>query len=139
MEVLMAKVTFILGLCGSGKTYLSEQLKKQTGADVFENLFEDGSNLSALIQRLKEGKDCIIDEVRLCLSTYRDAIMQHLSQIAGLETYWICYENDLESANWNVMHRKNKGDPEGHLEINLRLHPHYDHPANAAIIPIQRI
>jgi hypothetical protein len=135
----MAKVTFILGLCGSGKTYLSEQLKKQTGADVFENLFENGGGLSALVQCLKEGKDCIIDEVRLCLPAYRDAIMQQLSQITGLETQWICYENDLESANWNVMHRKNKGDPEGHLEINLRLHPHYDHPTNAEIIPIQRI
>lgn len=135
----MAKVTFILGLCGSGKTYLSQKLKEQTGADVFENLFENGSSLSALIQCLKEGKDCIIDEVRLCLPTYQNAIMQHLSQIAGLEAHWICYENDLESANWNVIHRKNKGDPEGHLEINLRLHPHYNHPANAAIIPIQRI
>jgi predicted ATPase len=54
---LLAKVTFILGLCGSGKTYLPEKLKKQTGADVFENLFENGISLSALIQCLKEGKD----------------------------------------------------------------------------------
>jgi len=27
----LAKVTFILGLYGSGKTYLSEKMKKQTG------------------------------------------------------------------------------------------------------------
>jgi hypothetical protein len=135
----MAKVTFILGLCGSGKTYLAEQLGKQTGAEVFDNLLADGSKLPALIQCLKDGKDCIIDEVRLCLPTYRDGIIQHLSQITGLETRWICYENDLESANWNVMQRKNKGDPEGHLEINLRLHPHYDYPPDAEIIPIQRI
>jgi hypothetical protein len=135
----MAKVIFILGLCGSGKTYLSEQLREQTGAEVFDNLLADGSGLPALIQCLKDGKDCIVDEVRLCLPTYRDGIMKHLSQITGLETHWICYENDLESANWNVMHRKNKGDPEGHLEINLRLHPHYDHPPDAEIIPIQRI
>ena len=39
------------------KTYLSEKLKKQTRGDVLENLFENGSSLSALIQCLKEGKD----------------------------------------------------------------------------------
>ena len=135
----MAKVTFILGLCGSGKTSLAQQLKKETGAQVFENLLSDGGSLPALLACLREGRDCIVDEVRLCLPMYRDGIVQHLSRITDLETHWICYENDLESANWNVIHRKDKGDPEGHLDINLRLHPNYEYPSNAEIIPIQRI
>jgi hypothetical protein len=135
----MAQVTFILGLCGSGKTYLSQQLRKETGAEVFENVLADGSRLPALVECLREGKDCIVDEVRFCLPAYREQILQYLSGITGLAMHWICYENDLESANWNVMHRKDKGDPEGHLDINLRMHPHYEYPANATIIPIQRI
>ena len=135
----MATCTFIVGLCGSGKTYLSQQLKKATGAEVFENLLADGGNFPALIECLKEGKDCIVDEVRLCLADYRDQIIQYIAQVADVTTRWICYENDLESANWNVIHRKNKADPEGHLDINLRLHPHYEYPANAEILPIQRI
>ena len=135
----MAKITFILGLCGSGKTHLSEQLKKETGAEVFENLLTGGRSLPGLIQCLKDGKDCIVDEVRFCLPVYRHEIIQSLSEIAGIRIDWICYENDLESANWNVIHRTNKGDTEGHLDINLRLHPHYDYPAGAKIIPIQRI
>jgi deoxyadenosine/deoxycytidine kinase len=57
----MAKVTFILGLCGSGKTYLAEQLKNETGAEVFENLLSDGSRLPALVECLRDGKDCIVD------------------------------------------------------------------------------
>jgi hypothetical protein len=73
------------------------------------------------------------------LPSYRDEIVQQLSQVSGVEINWICYENDLESANWNVIHRKDKEDPPGHLEINLRLHPHYEYPADAKIIPIQRI
>jgi hypothetical protein len=135
----MAKLTFILGLSGSGKTHLAEQLKKQTGAEVFENLLSDASNLAGLLECLRNGKDCIVDEVRFCLPVYRDQILQSLSQITELKVDWICYENDLESANWNVIHRKNKGDPEGHLEINLRLHSQYEYPANAEIIPIRRI
>ena len=135
----MATCTFIVGLCGSGKTYLSQQLKKATGAEVFENLLADGGNFPALIECLKEGKDCIVDEVRLCLADYRNQIIQYIAQVADVRTRWICYENDLESANRNVIHRKNKADPEGHLDINLRLHPHYESPANAEILPIQRI
>jgi GTPase SAR1 family protein len=135
----MAKITFILGLSGSGKTYLSERLKKETGAEVFNNLLADASGLNALIESLRDGKDCIVDEVRFCLPAYREQILQSLSQITSLDMRWICYENDLETANWNVIHRTNKGDPEGHLDINLRLHPHYTYPANAEIVPIQRI
>jgi len=135
----MAKITFILGLSGSGKTYLSERLKKETGAEVFTNLLVDDSGLTALIESLRNGKDCIVDEVRFCLPAYREQILQSLSQITDLEMRWICYENDLETANWNVIHRTNKGDPEGHLDLNLRLHPHYTYPANAEIVQIQRI
>ena len=135
----MAKITFIIGLCGSGKTYLSERLKKETGAEVFTNLLADESGPTALIESLRNGKDCIVDEVRFCLPAYRAQILQSLAQITGLDMRWICYENDLETANWNVIHRTNKGDPEGHLDINLRLHPHYTYPADAEIIPIQRI
>jgi hypothetical protein len=135
----MPKVTFILGLSGSGKTHLSEQLKMETGAEIFANLLSDDSGLSALIECLRHGEDGIVDEVRFCLPAYREQIIQSLVQIGDLEIRWICYENDLETANWNVIHRTNKGDAEGHLDINLRLHPHYTYPANAEIIPIQRI
>jgi len=135
----MAKITFILGLSGSGKTYLSERLKKETGAEVFTNLLSDDSSLTALVESLRDGKDCIVDEVRFCLAAYREQILKSLAQITSLDMRWICYENDLETANWNVIHRTNKGDPEGHLDINLRLHPHYTYPANAEIVPIQRI
>jgi hypothetical protein len=135
----MATLTFILGLSGSGKTYLSERLEKETGAEVFTNLLADDRALTALMKSLHDGKDCIIDEVRFCLPAYREQILQSLSQLTGLAMRWICFENDLATANWNVIHRTNKGDPEGHLAINLRLHPHYTYPANAEIVPIHRI
>ena len=52
----MAKITFILGLSGSGKTYLSERLKRKTGAQVSTNLLADDSGLTALIESLRDGK-----------------------------------------------------------------------------------
>ena len=135
----MAKITFIVGLSGSGKTEMSERLKKETGGEVFTNLLADDSGLGVLIELLRDGKDCIIDEVRFCLPAYPEQILQSLSHIAGLDMRWICYETDLETPNWNVIHRTNKGDPTGHLDLNLRLHPHYTYPPNAEIVPIQRI
>jgi deoxyadenosine/deoxycytidine kinase len=135
----MAKLIFILGLSGSGKTHLSESLKKETGAKVFTNLLAEDSQLSALIESLREGQDCIIDEVRFCLPAYREQILQPLSQITDLDMRWICYENDLETANWNVIHRTDKGDPAAHLDLNLRLHPHYTYPVGAEIVSIHKI
>ena len=72
----MAKLTFILGLSGSGKTHLSERLKAETGAEVFTNLLADDSGLTALMKSLRDGKDCIVDEVRFCLPAYREEILR---------------------------------------------------------------
>lgn len=134
----MAKVTFLLGLGGSGKTPLSEQLKAETGAEVFESLIHN-KTCPALIQCLREGKDCIVEEIMYCIPSYRDQIMQCLSQVTGLQVQWICFENDLGSANWNVTHRTYKGDPEGHRQFNEQVHPHYVYPEGAEIRPITRI
>jgi len=131
-------VTFILGLCGSGKTHLSEELALQSGADIFESLV--GNNAFAeLSQRLASGMDCIVEEICFCIPSWRDEILQILSQIEGLEVRWICFENDLDSANWNVDRRTNKADAETHNRINQQLHPHYVYPNGADIRPIHRI
>jgi len=135
----MANVTIILGLCGSGKTYLAEKLTAETGAMLFENLLSDASNFPGVLECLRNGKDCIIDEVQFCIPANQSALTQMFSEFAGLTVKWICYENDIESANWNVLLRKNKGDPEGHLDINRRLAPLYKYPVGAEVIPIQRI
>ena len=70
----MPKVTFLLGLCGSGKTYWSERLRETTGAKVLESLLHNNASV-ALIQRLKDGKDCIVEEFKYCIPEYRDEIL----------------------------------------------------------------
>jgi hypothetical protein len=136
----MAKLTFLLGLCGSGKTYIAERLATQTGAKLFTDFLQDqNKNFPMLVQNLCSGNDCIIDEWKYSIPRFRDKILADLVNVPDLELEWICFENDNASADWNVRHRKNKGDVEGHLRINEFLSDVYQWPEQAQILKITRI
>jgi hypothetical protein len=136
----MAKLTFLLGLCGSGKTYIAERLATQTGAKLFTDFLQDqNKNFPMLVQNLCSGNDCIIDEWKYSIPRFRDKILADLINVPDLELEWICFENDHASADWNVRHRKNKGDVEGHLRINEFLSDVYQWPEQAQILKITRI
>jgi hypothetical protein len=136
----MAKLTFLLGLCGSGKTYIAERLATQTGAKLFTDFLQDqNKNFPILLQNLSSGNDCIIDEWKYSIPRFRDKILADLVNVPDLELEWICFENDRASADWNVRQRKNKGDVEGHLRINEFLSDVYQWPEQAQILKITRI
>ena len=136
----MAKLTFLLGLCGSGKTYIAERLATQTGAKLFTDFLQDqNKNFPMLVQNLSSGNDCIIDEWKYSIPRFRDKILADLVNVPDLELEWICFENDRASADWNFRHRKNKGDVEGHLRINEFLSDVYQWPEQAQILKITRI
>ena len=136
----MAKLTFLLGLCGSGKTYIAERLATQTGAKLFTDFLQDqNKNFPMLVQNLCSGNDCIIDEWKYSIPRFRDKILADLVNVPDLELEWICFENDRASADWNVRQRKNKGDIEGHLRINEFLSDVYQWPEQAQILKITRI
>ena len=137
----MAKITFIIGLCGSGKTYLSDQLSMATGVEVFESLVEkQDTDIPKLLQCLRDGQDCVVEEISFCTADTRGLMMRQISQhVPECEVEWMCYENDLESANWNVTHRINKGEIERHIEINGRVHQSYSYPDGCTLLPITRI
>jgi len=137
----MAKVTFFIGLCGSGKTYWSDQLVKTTGAEAFESLIEkQQTDIPWLFQCLNDGQDCVVEEISFCMADNRNIILQQTSQhVPDVETEWKCIENDLEAANWNVTHRTNKGEVERHIEINSRVHQSYPYPDGCTPLPITRI
>jgi len=138
----MSKVTFLLGLAGSGKSYLAEKLKRDTGAEIFEGTEsrENYEMLPAMVQRLKGGNDCVVEEIAYCLPQHRERVVAYLTtNVPNIEIKWICFENNIESANWNVQHRKNKGDIAGHLQINQKWHNLYQYPDGAAVTQITRI
>ena len=140
----MAKVTFVLGLCGAGKTFLANQLKSETGAEIFEGIVgaHNPTGLRDMLDRLRQGMDCVVEEIAYCCAHSRETIVKILrSQVPGVEIEWICLENDLESANWNVTHRDEveKQNIQGHIDINRKYHCLYTYPDGATIKPIIRI
>ena len=138
----MAKITFIIGLCGSGKTHYSEVLRQKTGTKIFEGIGKDirgNTKWSEIISHLKAGEDCIIEEMNFCSQDPRDEIIKYILENAPeTKIKWVCFENDLESANWNVRLRPNK-PIDGHLKINEQLHRDYTYQSGVEIIPITRI
>jgi hypothetical protein len=133
------KATIIIGLCGSGKTYLADQRHSETGARVFEGIVEKKQE-PEVSRWLASGSDCIVEEISYCLPWFRNDFIDMLRQeIPEAEIEWICLENDLESANWNVRHRTNKGEIEKHIKINARVAARYTYPDGCRPLAIKRI
>jgi hypothetical protein len=132
----MSKALVVLGLCGSGKSHLIEA----RGLRLFDGLIGTPSILDDAIAWLRSGQDCGIEEIHYCVPSYREEFERRLrAEVPGVEIEWVCFANDLDAANWNVTHRKNKADAETHRGINGRLHPQYVCQAGVRILPIHRV
>jgi hypothetical protein len=139
----MRHVTFILGLAGSGKSHVAGEICSRTGAAFFEGLYGSGKNAltkATMLLYVAAGGDCVVEEIAYCLPSNREAIVADLmAAIPGVQIEWNCFENDLKSANWNVKHRRNKADPDGHLRINHAYHGLYVYPDGINPRPITRV
>jgi hypothetical protein len=138
----VVRVTFVLGLAGSGKSYVAEQLRLATGAIVFDGLLgpDHQDVLGRLMAALAAGKDCVVEEIALCRRQNRDVVAAHLrSELPNVEMAWICFENNPDDANWNVTNRLNKREVENHLYINRQVNPNYTYPEGAEIKKICRV
>jgi len=134
----MARLTMILGLCGSGKSWLAERLGEQTGALLFDEPI-GRNHETEIVQHLRAGRNCVVEEFFYCVESHRSKFVRLASAIPGVEIEFICYENDLEAANWNVRRRRNKGRVQEHLDLNNSVSPHYTYPDNSVRRPIFRI
>jgi hypothetical protein len=135
----MATVTFILGYCGSGKTHLADEMVRDRGVVKFdEGFLNDPGQHAALIDALKQGRDCVVIEIEYCVPSSRDAIVAELKRaVPNVVVEVIYFEADLAKANANCWRRKNKEDPEGHIWINsVRIGQRYTIPPGAAVLKI---
>lgn len=129
----MATVTFILGLCGSGKTWLADRIAAIRKFD--EGFLSDQAQHGALIESLKAGNDCVVVEVAYCKEEARQQIVSEIAEaVSNAKVNWLCIENDLYRANKNCRERTNKGDPEGHVSINRNLSQSYTYPDGGVIL-----
>lgn len=134
----MSKVCFIVGLAGSGKTHTATQMAWFRHFD--ENFANSLTDHQELIQLLLEGKDCAVSELQMMFAPYRAQIENWLREkVPGIEIQYVCFENNLEAANQNCEFRTNKGDPEGHKNLNRRCSPSYTIPDGAKVLSIYRI
>jgi len=132
---MMATVTFILGLCGAGKSWLAS--RAAVGAKFDEGFLDDASQHDALIASLRSGNDAVVVEIAYCVEEARIAIVRELERaVPGVSIRWVCFENDLVVANKNCRERMNKGDAEGHVAINERVSPWYTYPKDALVLPM---
>ena len=129
----MATATFILGLCGAGKTWLADRFV--AGAKFDEGFLTDPAQHDALIAALRSGRDCVVVEIAYCQEGARQQIVCELTKaVPDVAINWLCIENDLYRANKNCRERTNKGDPDGHVAINRRLSPVYTYPDGGVIL-----
>ena len=130
----MTTVTFILGLCGSGKTWLADRIV----ADVkFDEGFLDNKDQQhdALIKALHAGQDCVVVEIQYCREDDRKKIVEKIRNIVpNVYINWLCIENDLHRANKNCYERTNKGDPTKHVNINRQLSSVYKYPEGSVVV-----
>jgi hypothetical protein len=133
----MATVTFVLGLCGSGKSYLVDAM---TGVEKFQESFFDHKD--EFLAAVQAGADCVVSELAFLRAKPREEILREILAIApDAKIKWVCFENDLEQANRNCRReRKDKlpGSEEDHVAINYAHRPHYTYPEGAEIIPVRR-
>jgi hypothetical protein len=132
----MPTVTFILGLCGSGKSKFAELLKD---VNLIDERFFDRKD--ELIKALTAGKNCAIVEIALCKEDMRDQIVRDLQgSVPNLKINWVCIENDLAKANANCKRERKDKDPAdynpaGHIHMNTQIYgPAYTYPEGAIIL-----
>lgn len=142
----MSKFTFILGLAGSGKSFLASEMKQNDKNllvidDAFhpnfnKDTFQD--NLQKLHDAVFNNYDAVIIEGAFCFKDFRDPMVSYLrSFFHSVQFEWICFEKDLDKANKNLHNddRKNR-NPEQHEKINDLLMENDTLPDNCKIIPI---
>jgi hypothetical protein len=138
----MSTVTFVLGLAGSGKSHYVANLVANKRFE--ENFATEGCHdafHADLVDRLLRGEHCTVSELQYLDPELRDEYVRKLRAAIGesLTINWICFDNDLATANSNCSTRLAKDwDPtgDGHIAINNAWTNRYVSPKGATILPI---
>jgi|ETNvirnome_2_300_1030623.scaffolds.fasta_scaffold09510_3 hypothetical protein len=108
------RITFIIALPGSGKTYLANELNRTED----NYIIDDPSNFKKDVLPYLDGRDLIIVDPLLCIPKIRhkawDLVMKGLYynkiDIYNIKIQYIYFENDISQCKKNIENRKQDGD-----------------------------
>ena len=118
------KVICIIGLPGSGKTFLAERLLKSYGEDW--QVWDDPGckNVDAMLEQIKLGKNIIITDPHLCVLRNRDNAIT-LLQKTGVQItniFFIFFENNPNMCIKNVSLRNDERDVINTIKLYTELY-----------------
>ncbi len=120
----MKTVTLIVGLPGSGKSYLGGALAKDKGL-----LLDDPKDKQQLIFYLNKCDFVVVCDPWFCMEKQRLACVNLLKKLyPGIVINFIYFENDLEACKINLQRRKDEGDARVIEKDLLLFHKHYSVP-----------
>src|SRR3954466_16038118 len=100
----------ILGLCGSGKSWLLDQLVVDVKSphDGFDL---DSCHMQRIVDGLRANQSCAVIEIAFCEPGRRAAFEQEIRDLVpSVSIRYICFENDLQAANENCRRRNDERD-----------------------------
>ena len=103
---MSSKIIVIVGLPGSGKTYLGKKLTEDTGFEFLDDVTK--TQMGRLKALLDEGKSCIVSDPNLVIEPIRKSAAEYLAKFPNLEIEWIFFENNPKQCMNNVT-RRNDG------------------------------
>lgn len=138
------KITMLVGLPGSGKTTLGDQMvgddpNAETVTADPNTIFLDDITVIGGIDELKEAiafgwENIIVSDVFLCRPIDRDNAVRWLEKNAeGYEVEWIYFENAPDKCRANVRRRNAGGDPRKVGELINELTKFYVIPKGATV------
>ncbi len=136
----MAKVVYLVGLCGSGKTRKGKSMEGEGWTWMGEGMVHTSERFGQMIGHLVAGRDCVCEEFQTLDPEYRRSIRLLItSQVpTAVVEFWF-FEKDIVKATRNVLSRPDsKKDLEGHPLINGRNYDRYviDPKLDTAVLPI---
>jgi hypothetical protein len=140
----MARVIFILGLAGAGKSTLADRMNANGLYFVIDGEFDPDLNqaqfdqkYAALVGSLRQGIHAIVIEISLGDEAKRQRLTRTLERdVPDVAFEWKCFVNDPARAAVNVRKRPCR-DPEAHVELNEEVSRWFTCPEGAEILPIE--
>lgn len=121
----MSRVALIVGLPGSGKTYLAQEYVAR-GYVLFDDpKTGDHNHRDAILAAVRLGQDVVVCDPHLCVQTVQQAAGT-LLRVLGADIEWVYFENDPVTCARNIRYRNDGRVVSDSLRMLSR---HYHIPA----------